>query len=74
VAEWFAQRYGVRYLLPAGLPLWAVATIITGLVTGFALLVLCVLLGIGESVTYSCNAERRYKSPYRDLRNSTIAC
>src|ERR1700687_204615 len=38
VAGWFAQRYGVRYVLPAGLALWAVATIITGLVTGFALL------------------------------------
>ena len=56
VAGWLAQRYGVRYVLPAGLALWAVATIITGLVTGFALLlVLRVLLGIGESVTYPCN-------------------
>jgi MFS family permease len=56
VAGWLAQRYGVRYVLPGGLALWAVATIITGLVTGFALLlVLRVLLGIGESVTYPCN-------------------
>ena len=30
VAGWFAQRYGVHYVLPAGLALWAVATIITG--------------------------------------------
>ena len=59
-----AQPYGVRYVLPAGLALWAVATIITGLVTGFALLlVLRVVLGIGESVTYSCNAEHRYNLP-----------
>ena len=34
------------------------------LVTGFALLlVLRVLLGIGESVTYPCNADHRYKFP-----------
>ena len=38
VAGWLAQRDGVRYVLPAGLALWALATIITGLVTGFALL------------------------------------
>ena len=53
MAGWLAQRDGVRYVLPAGLALWALATIITGPVTGFALLlVLRVLLGIGESVTY----------------------
>jgi hypothetical protein len=51
-------------LLPAGLARRAAATIITGLVTGFALLlVLRVLLGIGESVAYPCNAEHRYKFP-----------
>jgi MFS family permease len=56
VMGWLAQRYGVRYVLPAGLALWAVATSLTGLVTGFALLlVLRVLLGIGESVTFPCN-------------------
>lgn len=56
VAGWLAHRYGVRYVLPAGLALWAIATVLTGLVTGFALLLLLrVLLGIGESVTYPCN-------------------
>lgn len=54
MAGWLAQRYGVRCVLPAGLALRAVATIITGLVTGFALLlVLRALLGIGESVTHA---------------------
>jgi hypothetical protein len=42
----------------------AIATIIIGLVTYFALLlVLSVLLGIGESVTSACNAEHRYNFP-----------
>ena len=50
-----AQRRSYRTRAPA------VATIITGLVTGFALvLVLRVLRGIRESVTYACNAEHRY--------------
>src|SRR6266478_236718 len=31
VAGWLAQRDGVRDVLPAGLALWAVTTIITGL-------------------------------------------
>ena len=64
VAGWLAQRDGVRYVLPAGLALWALATIITGLVTGFALLlVLRVSLGTSESVIYPCNAEHGYNFP-----------
>jgi hypothetical protein len=58
VIEWRALRIACRtHAL-------AVATIITGLVTYFALLlVLSVLLGIGESVTSGCNAEHRYNFP-----------
>jgi len=64
VAGWLAQRDGVRYVPPAGLALWALATIISGPVTGFALLlVLRVMLGISDSVTYPCNAEHRYNFP-----------
>jgi MFS family permease len=54
VAGWLAQRDGVRYVLPAGLALCALATIVTGLVTGFALLlVLRVLLGTSASPTHA---------------------
>ncbi len=57
VAGWLAQRFGVRYVLPAGLALWATATALTGLATGFALLLaLRVLLGVGESATHPCNS------------------
>ncbi len=58
LAGWLAQRFDVRYVLGFGLALWALATTLTGLVTGFAaLLCLRVLLGIGESVAYPCNAK-----------------
>jgi MFS family permease len=58
VAGWLAQRYDVRYVLGTGLALWATATALTGCVSSFAaLLLLRVLLGIGESVSYPCNAK-----------------
>jgi MFS family permease len=58
LAGWLAQRFDVRYVLGLGLALWALATTVTGLATDFAmLLVLRVLLGIGESVAYPCNAK-----------------
>jgi MFS family permease len=58
VAGWLAQRFDVRYVLGSGLALWALATMLTGLATSFVvILILRVLLGIGESVAYPCNAK-----------------
>ena len=58
LAGWLAQRFEVRYTLACGLALWSLATVLTGFATGFAtLLALRVLLGIGESVVYPCNAQ-----------------
>jgi MFS family permease len=58
LAGWIAQRYDARYVLAGGLALWSLATALTGFATGFAmLLALRILLGIGESVTYPCNAK-----------------
>lgn len=58
LAGWLAQRFDVRWVLGGGLALWSLATVVTGLVDGFeALLLLRVLLGIGESVSYPCNAK-----------------
>jgi MFS family permease len=57
LAGWVAQRFDVRLVLAGGLALWALATIASGLASGFAmLLVLRVLLGIGESVAYPSNS------------------
>ena len=58
LAGWFAQRFAVRYVLAVGLSVWAVATALTGWAHGFAWLLACrVLLGVGESVNYPCNAQ-----------------
>lgn len=53
VAGWLVHRYDIRVVLGAGVALWSVATALTGLAGGFAsLLLLRVLLGVGESVTF----------------------
>lgn len=52
---WLAERYGAHAVLAAGVAVWSVATLLTGLAGGFAtLLALRVLLGIGESVAFPC--------------------
>ncbi len=58
LAGWLAQRFEVRHVLGCGLALWALATLLTGFATSFpALLALRVALGVGESVSYPCNAK-----------------
>ena len=52
-AGWLAERLDARRVLACGLAVWGVATALTGLATGFMmLLVLRVMLGLGESVMY----------------------
>jgi MFS family permease len=52
-AGWLAERLDARRVLACGLAVWGVATALTGLATGFLmLLVLRVMLGLGESVMY----------------------
>ena len=51
------QRFDVRRVLAIGLALWAGATMLCGLATGYAmLLALRLLMGLGESVIYPANA------------------
>lgn len=53
LAGWLVHRYSIRVVLAAGVVLWSAATGLTGLVSGFAsILVLRLLLGLGESVTF----------------------
>ena len=77
LAGWLAQRFDVRYVLGTGLTLWALATALTGLASSFSvLLVLRVLLGIGESVAYPCNAKflgQRVAAHERGRANGLIA-
>jgi MFS family permease len=52
-AGWLAERLNARRVLAVGLAVWGVATALTGLATGFMmLLALRVMLGLGESVMY----------------------
>src|ERR1700741_855369 len=53
LAGWLVHRYDIRLVLGAGVLLWSAATALTGLANGFiALLLLRLLLGLGESVTF----------------------
>jgi MFS family permease len=78
VAGWLAQRFDVRYVLAAGLVIWAIATMLVGLSTSFAMLLcLRLLLGVGESVTYPSNAKllaQRAPEHHRGRANGVIAC
>jgi MFS family permease len=52
---WLAERFGSKTVLGAGLGVWSVATLLTGISSTFTvLIVLRVLLGVGESVAFPC--------------------
>src|SRR5581483_9634931 len=52
-AGWLAEQFGARRLLALGLTVWALATMLVGVTSGFiTLLVLRLLLGLGESVAF----------------------
>lgn len=53
LAGWLVHRYDIRLVLAAGVLLWAAATTFTGLAGGFgSILLLRLMLGLGESVTF----------------------
>jgi sugar phosphate permease len=53
VSGWLADRLNVNWVMAIGFLVWSAATSITGVVHGFAaLLVVRLALGIGESVAY----------------------
>jgi MFS family permease len=55
IAGWVSDRFPVGQVMLGGYVLWSCATMITGLVTGFAALFMALLLlGVGESVAYPC--------------------
>lgn len=57
-AGWFAQRFPVRQVLAAGLIIWSLATIGTGLVSGItALFALRLMLGVGEAAFFPCSSK-----------------
>src|SRR4051794_3883508 len=55
LAGWLADRFAPGAVLACGLFVWAVATVLTGLFSGFSgLLIARLLVGAGESVAYPC--------------------
>ena len=52
-AGWLVDRFDVKWVFAAGFLLWSAATAVTGLLHGFAaLLIIRVILGLGESVAF----------------------
>lgn len=74
---WACDRWCVYRLLAAGIALWAVSTLLMGLVGGlFALIVLRLLLGLGESITFPGASKviaRHVEPERRGIANSAVA-
>jgi MFS transporter, ACS family, D-galactonate transporter len=77
VSGWLVDRFDVSFVLAAGFVLWSMATAVTGLAHGFAmLLAIRLLLGIGESVAYPSYSKimaRHFPEDQRGFANSVIA-
>jgi len=57
-AGYLAEHWVVGRVIALGVAIWSLATIATGLASGFAiLLVLRLVLGIGESVAFPCSSK-----------------
>lgn len=55
LAGYLSDRFSVGWVLAGGYIVWSGATVMTGLVSGFATLYVArLLLGLGESVAYPC--------------------
>jgi ACS family D-galactonate transporter-like MFS transporter len=58
IIGWLVDRVNANYVLAAGFLMWSLATAATGMVRGFAiLLVMRLILGIGESVALPCSTK-----------------
>lgn len=58
ITGWLVDRFDANWILTGGFLLWSVATAATGIVRGFAfLLVMRFILGIGESVALPCGSK-----------------
>src|SRR5215468_11104961 len=76
VCGWLVDRFDVNRVLAVGYLLWSVATAATGLVHGFAmLLVMRLALGVGESVAFPCYSKifaRHLLEHHRGFANAVI--
>jgi ACS family D-galactonate transporter-like MFS transporter len=74
---WLIDRFDVTWILAIGFFLWSTATTISGLLNGFAaLLVMRLILGIGESVAYPAYGKilaQHFPEHYRGTANAVIS-
>jgi len=77
VSGWLVDRFNVNWVLAFGVLLWSVATLATGLLHGFTLLLLMrLVLGVGESVSYPSYSKiiaRHFSELRRGRANSLIS-
>jgi MFS family permease len=76
-AGWLCDRFSVYKLMAAGILLWAVATLLMGFAGGFlSLLVLRVMLGVGESISFPGSSKiiaRHVEPERRGVANAAVA-
>jgi MFS transporter, ACS family, D-galactonate transporter len=76
VSGWLVDRFDVNWILALGILLWSAATVGTGFVRGFTLLLaMRLILGVGESVAYPSYSKiisRRFAESQRGRANSFI--
>ena len=74
---WLIDRFDVTWILAMGFFLWSIATTISGLLHGFAaLLMMRLILGIGESVAYPAYGKilaQHFPEHYRGTANAVIS-
>jgi MFS family permease len=75
-AGWLVDRFDVKWVFAAGFFVWSASTAITALLHGFAaLLIIRVILGLGESVTFpSCGKilGSHFEERHRGFANSAL--
>ena len=55
---WLAERHGAHRVLAIGLAIWALATMLVGVVSSFLLLLMLrLMLGVGESAGFPCTSK-----------------
>jgi MFS family permease len=76
-AGWLCDRFSVYRLMALGIIVWAVATLLTGLVGGLAsLVVFRVVLGVGESIFFPGSSKiiaRHVPAERRGIANAAVA-
>ena len=76
-AGWLCDRFSVYRLMAVGILVWAIATLLMGFAGGFlSLLVLRVMLGVGESISFPGSSKiiARHVAPdRRGMANAAVA-